>query len=98
LTRPQPRVGQGGERDTQPQGREGDHRVAVPGEQRIEHEAGEDRRPRPEDEDRPPVSVAQSDEAVVEVVLVGRGHTRPPSHAPDDGEEGVEYRYTEDEE
>ena len=72
--------------------------VAPVGEGGDEHGAGEQRRPRPQDEHGAAVAVAELEQAVVEVLLVGGGHAGAPGRPADDGEDGVEDRHAEDHE
>jgi len=44
------------------------------------------------------VAVAEAQEAVVDVVLVGRVEARPPGRAPDEGEGHVDEGHPQDEE
>ena len=68
---------------------ERDDAVAAATEQRDQHEPRQDRRPRPQDEDRAPVPVTEAQQPVVDVVLVGRVEAGAVGRPADEGERHV---------
>jgi hypothetical protein len=75
---------------------EGYERVAAVGEGRHEHDRGEQRRPQPEDHHGPPGAVTHPHEPVMEVFVIRLGERLPAPQAPDEREDGVEDRHSED--
>ena len=62
-----------------------------------EHEAGEQGRPPPQDQHGPAVAMAEAQQAVVQVLLVGGGDVQAGrGHTADDGKGHVEQRHPED--
>src|SRR5256885_442786 len=77
---------------------DGPHVVAVVGDDGIRAQPRQHHAPRPQDDPRPPVPVAQAHEPVMEVLLVGVGHAAAAGGPPDHREQGVEHRHAQDEE
>src|SRR5271157_256627 len=67
-----------------------DESVDLVHEQGEEQEAGQDRRPGPQDDDAAPGAVAQAHEAVMDVLLVGGVEPLAPGRPPDEGEGHVD--------
>ncbi len=63
---------------------------------RHQRDARQQRRPRPQDDDRSPRSVTEAHESVMEVARVGLMPTLPFDHASQEREHGVEDRDAED--
>jgi hypothetical protein len=75
---------------------EGNQEVHPRGEEGKEDKGTEEGRPEPQNNDRSAVAVTESHEAVVNVILVGRGKTLTRGSAADKGHNRVHQRDPED--
>ena len=93
---PDLRVEHGVEDERQRRHAQGDEGITLARVGRVEHEAGQERGPEPQDQDAAPLAMAEAHQPVVEVVLVGHGHTGASSGTSDHREDGVQDGHAED--
>ena len=71
-------------------------RIALSRVGRIQHHRRQQRRPRPQDQHGPPVPVPEVHEAMMQMLLVGRGEALAADRAAQDRPKRVENRHAED--